>query len=63
MTQLELARHLGYANETTVSRLENGHRQVTARHVIELSRILGVSPNWLLLGEERFSADTGYIDF
>ena len=52
ITQEELAVRLGLANKQHVSRMENGERSCSIDLLIELSCILHVSTDYLLMGSE-----------
>ena len=51
-TQEELAVRLGLASKQHVSRMENGERSCSIDLLIELSCILHVSTDYLLMGSE-----------
>jgi len=55
MTQCELAAKLQIKSinieQKAISRIENGERIVTDFELLELSRVLNVSVEWLLAGE------------
>lgn len=44
MSQDELARKIGYAGRSAISRIEQGQRDLTQSKVIEFARALGVDP-------------------
>lgn len=48
MSQLELAKKIGYATKGTVSLIESGKRDVTIDKVIEIAKALDVTPHWLM---------------
>lgn len=52
ITQEELAVRLGLASKQHVSRMENGERSCSIDLLIELSCILHVSTDYLLMGSE-----------
>ena len=43
MTQMELARALGYKNQASIARIENGERDVPLSTVKQMAEILGVN--------------------
>ena len=62
LTQKILAEHLG-ANQTTLSKIENGASIPDAMLLIDLSRIFRVSTDYILyLSEERTNADSLLAD-
>lgn len=48
LTQLELARAMGYSTRSTISRIESGDNQIPMDRLAALSRALGVTPAYLL---------------
>lgn len=48
LTQLELARAMGYSTRSTISRIESGDNQIPMDRLEALSRALGVTPAYLL---------------
>lgn len=52
LTQAELAKTLG-ANIPTISRVENGRRDLLVSELIEISRALGIRASTLLRGAEN----------
>ena len=52
LTQADLAKRSG-CNQSTISKLELGERQLTARWAVRLAPALGVQPTDLLAAEVR----------
>lgn len=52
ITQEELAVRLGLASKQHISRMENGERSCSVDLLVELSCILHVSTDYLLMGSE-----------
>lgn len=48
MTQLELARKIGYNTTGAVSLIESGKRDISLDKVREIAKVLGVTPHWLM---------------
>ena len=48
MSQLELAKKIGYATKGTISLIEAGKRDITLDKVIEIAKALGVTPHYLM---------------
>lgn len=39
-----------------ISDVENGKRDMSGKHIVRVCRILEITPNWLLLGDEKARA-------
>lgn len=53
MTQDELAHILGYEGKSTISKVENGERDLRESTVIRYAKALGVTPAYLYFGETQ----------
>jgi transcriptional regulator with XRE-family HTH domain len=53
MTQEELAQKLGKKSKSTVAHIETGNRDIPRSMVVELAKILNVSPCYLMGWEEE----------
>lgn len=53
MTQEELAQRLGKKSKSTVAHIETGNRDIPRSMVVELAKILNVSPCYLMGWEEE----------
>ncbi len=53
MTQEELAQKLGKKSKSTVAHIESGSRDIPRSMVVELAKILNVSPCYLMGWEEE----------
>lgn len=51
-SQRELARRMGYTNNSTIAKIEQGKVDVTQARVVQFSQVLGVSIAWLMDWEE-----------
>ena len=56
MTQAELAQLLGYTTDSTICHIEKGDHDLTQSKIKKFAEVLGVSPTWLITGEDT-SAD------
>ena len=56
MTQTELAEAVGYSAVSTVCHIEKGDHDLTQSKIKKFAEVLGVSPTWLITGEDT-SAD------
>lgn len=52
MTQDELAQRIGYANRTTIWKIEHGERDITSQTLIKFATALGTTPTYLLYGDD-----------
>lgn len=52
MSQLDLARAVGYKGRSAISKVEKGERDISQSMIEKYARVLGVSPAYLLYGEE-----------
>ena len=52
MSQEALAKALGYEGKSAISKVENGKRDISHSMIIRYAEALGVSPAFLLYGEE-----------
>lgn len=48
MTQLELARRIGYTTTGAISLIESGKRDISIDKVREIAKALDVTPHWLM---------------
>lgn len=48
LSQLELAKKVGYETKGAVSMVEAGKRELPIEKLCEIAKVLNVSPNWLL---------------
>lgn len=48
MSQLDLAKKIGYATKGTVSLIESGKRDISLDKVCEIAKALDVTPHWLM---------------
>ena len=51
-SQRELARRMGYTNNSTIAKIEQGKVDVSQGRVVQFSQVLGVSIAWLMDWEE-----------
>ncbi len=56
MSQQELASLVGYVGRSAISKVENGERDISQSMIVKYASALGVTPTFLLYGEEL---DTG----
>lgn len=59
MSQDELAKKVGYVGRSAISKVENGDRDISQSMISKYANALGVSPAFLLYGDEDSSGDTG----
>ena len=52
MSQLDLALAVGYKGRSAISKVEKGERDISQSMVIKYAQALGVTPNYLMSGEE-----------
>ncbi len=52
MSQLDLARAVGYKGRSAISKVENGERDISQSMIEKYAKVLGVSPAYLLYGKE-----------
>ena len=52
MSQEELAKRLGLSGKTVVSKIEKGDRDIKHELIVKTAKVLGVSPTFLLTGED-----------
>ncbi len=57
MSQEELAKKVGYAGKSVISKVENGERDIGQSMIIKYAEALDVSPVYLLLGESGMALD------
>lgn len=57
ISQSELARLVGYQGKSAVSKVEQGERDISQSMIVKYANALGVSPMYLLLGDENISND------
>ena len=48
LTQEELAKKLGYSHKSSINKIESGKADLTQSKIIEIARVFGVSPCYLL---------------
>ncbi len=58
MSQDELARKVGYQSRSAISKVENGDRDISQSMIAKYAEALGVSPSYLLYGEETPAEET-----
>lgn len=63
MTQLELSERLGLASKQHISRMERGEKTCSIDLLIELSCVLNVSTDYLLMGKEPAKENRLYSHF
>lgn len=51
-SQEELALKAGFKSKSTISKIENGTRELTRNKIIAFATVFGVSPSYLMTGEE-----------
>jgi transcriptional regulator with XRE-family HTH domain len=51
MTKAALARHCGFADPSSITRVEDGLQMLDVVPLIKASRALGVSIDWILTGD------------
>lgn len=52
MSQQELALKVGYEGRSAISKVENGERDISQSMIIKYADALGVTPTYLLYGDE-----------
>lgn len=52
MSQADLAEKVGYIGRSAISKVENGERDISQSMIAKYAEALGVSPTFLLYGEE-----------
>lgn len=57
-SQRELARRMGYKDNTTLTKIERGLVDVSQARVMQFSKVLGVSIAYLMDWEEKQSAES-----
>ena len=57
MSQYDLAKKVGYEGRSAISKVENGDRDISQSMIAKYADALGVSPTFLLYGEEDTPAD------
>lgn len=53
ISQLELAKMLGYKSDSTISKWESGASIPTGTKIVKLAQVLGTSTNYILYGVEK----------
>lgn len=53
ISQLELAKMLGYKSDSTISKWENGASIPTGTKIVKLAQVLGTSTDYILYGVEK----------
>lgn len=56
-SQEELALKAGFKSKSTISKIENGTRELTRNKIIAFATVFGVSPSYLMTGEENLSSN------
>lgn len=56
MSQVELAHKVGYQGRSAISKVENGERDISQSMIATYAAALGVTPAYLLYGEEPDSS-------
>ena len=57
MSQEDLAKKVGYEGRSAISKVENGDRDISQSMIAKYAEALGVTPTFLLYGEEETPAD------
>ena len=57
MSQETLAKKIGYVGRSAISKVENGERDISQSMIEKYASALGVSPAFLMFGEERTETD------
>ena len=57
MSQGDLAKKVGYVGRSAISKVESGDRDISQSMIAKYADALGVSPTFLLYGEEETPAD------
>ena len=52
MSQYDLAKKVGYEGRSAISKVENGSRDISQSMIIKYAEALGVSPGYLIYGDE-----------
>lgn len=52
ITQVELARKMGYTNHTTISKVESGKNDITQSTIVKYAKALDTTPAYLMGWEE-----------
>jgi transcriptional regulator with XRE-family HTH domain len=50
LNQLEFSNKIGFQN-SQISQVESGQREVTKKMIINMAKVLDISPTWILLGK------------
>lgn len=58
MSQYDLAQKVGYEGRSAISKVENGERDISQSMIEKYATALGVTPTYLLYGEEAKEAPT-----
>ena len=61
MSQQELAEKVGHQSKSAVSKVERGERDIKQNMIVKYANALGVTPVYLLFGEDDQSPST-YVD-
>lgn len=51
-SQEELAVRAGFKSKSTISKIENGTRELTRNKIIAFATVFGVSPSYIMTGKE-----------
>ena len=62
LSQDELAVLVGYQGRSAISKVENGDRDISQSMIEKYANALGVTPTYLLFGEEEKETATGDSD-
>ncbi len=57
MSQQQLAHLVGYEGRSAISKVENGERDISQSMIVKYATALGVSPSYLLYGDEAYRND------
>lgn len=63
LSQEELARKVGYADKTMISRIENGKIDLSQSKIEEFAQVLGVTPGYLMGWNVPKESDTDNSQF
>lgn len=61
MTQLELAKKLGYGSKSTVCKVESGVHDMTQSNVVKYAEALQTTPAYLMGWEQEVTQDMDYL--
>lgn len=56
-TQQELADKLGFKSKVTISRFENGSRELTRSKIMAFAQVFEVDPTYIMFGDDYFEEE------